>query len=102
MVDSRQHGGRQPHDAEWIGCGVASGTQPAATPAQCAAINALLPRFYGAIPRTLRPGACISGKLDYHLSDTQHLSASFNFLHDLSPNGIQTGAYFHQRRRAHQ
>ena len=32
------------------------------------------------------------GKLDYHLNDRNTLSASFNFLHDMSPNGIQTGA----------
>ena len=78
----------------WNGCGVATVTsttnQPAATAAQCAAINALLPRFYGQIPRTLGQELYL-GKLDYHLSERNTLSASFNFLHDKSPDGIQTG-----------
>ena len=91
MVSSLSTVAVNPTTQQWIGCGVASGTQPAATPAQCAAINALLPRFYGVIPRTLDQELYL-GKLDYHLSDTHTLSASFNFMHDLSPNGIQTGA----------
>ncbi len=74
----------------WNGCGVGTSKLPAATPAQCAAINALLPRFFGQIPRTLGQQLYF-GKLDYRLSDHNSLSASFNFLHDLSPNGIQTG-----------
>ena len=73
----------------WIGCGVASSTLPAATSAQCAAINALLPRFYGIIPRNLNQELYL-GKLDYHFNDKNTFSASFNFLHALSPNGIQT------------
>jgi outer membrane receptor protein involved in Fe transport len=73
----------------WNQCGVASSGVPAATPAQCAAINALLPRFYTSIPRTVDQELYF-GRLDYHLSDRHYLSASFNFLHDLSPNGIQT------------
>jgi len=75
----------------WKLCGVASGGNPAATPAQCAAINALLPRFYGQIPRTLNQELYLA-KLDYRLSNSNSLSASFNFLHALSPNGIQTAA----------
>ncbi|HXB67682.1 MAG TPA: TonB-dependent receptor [Candidatus Acidoferrales bacterium] len=75
----------------FIGCGVASGGQPAATPAQCAAINQLLPRFYGLIPRTLAQELYF-GKLDYHLSEHNSFSASLNYLHSVSPNGIQTGA----------
>jgi outer membrane receptor protein involved in Fe transport len=78
----------------WNLCGVATNTsttvQPAATAAQCAAINGLLPRFYGQIPRTLAQQLYL-GKLDYHLSERNTLSASFNFLHDKSPDGIQTG-----------
>ncbi|MGA2270357.1 MAG: TonB-dependent receptor [Bryobacteraceae bacterium] len=75
----------------WNLCGVGSSTQPAATAAQCAAINGLLPRFYGQIPRTLNQELYFA-KLDYHLSERNSLSASFNFLHHRSPNGIQTGA----------
>ena len=73
----------------WNSCGVAASGFPAATAAQCAAINGLLPRFYGQIPRTLAQELYF-GKLDYHLSERNTLTASFNFMHDLSPNGIQT------------
>src|SRR5215469_6861499 len=74
----------------WVGCGVASGTTPAATAAQCAAINALLPRFYGTVPRT-DDNDLGFGRLDYHLSDKHTFTAEFNFLRWWSPNGIQTG-----------
>ena len=78
----------------WNLCGVSSGSGtslvPAATAAQCNAINALIPRFFGVIPRTLDQELYF-GRLDYHLTDRHTLSASFNFLHDISPNGIQTG-----------
>jgi Carboxypeptidase regulatory-like domain/TonB dependent receptor len=67
---------------QWIGC--------TASAAQCNAINALLPRFYGQIPRTAQNDLYF-GRLDYHLNDKNTFSASFNFLHWLSPNGIQTG-----------
>ncbi len=67
-----------------MGCGAP------ATPAQCAAINGLLPRFYGQLPRTA-DNDLYFGRLDYHLNDTNTFSASFNFLRWLSPNGIQTG-----------
>jgi hypothetical protein len=91
MVDSYNTVAVNPVTQSFIGCGTASGTQPAATPAQCAAINTLLPRFFGTIPRTLS-GDLYFGKLDYHFSDRNTFSASFNFLHNVSPNGIQTGA----------
>src|SRR5258708_7497852 len=91
MVDSLNVVSVNPVTHSFIGCGTPSGTQPAATPAQCAAINTLLPRFYGLIPRTLS-GDLYFGKLDYHLSDRNTFSASFNFLHNVSPSGIQTGA----------
>ncbi|HEV1284261.1 MAG TPA: TonB-dependent receptor, partial [Bryobacteraceae bacterium] len=68
----------------WVGCGAP------ATPAQCAAINGLLPRFYGQIPRTASNDLYF-GRLDYHLNDANSFSASFNFLRWKSPNGIQTG-----------
>ncbi|MGA2723776.1 MAG: TonB-dependent receptor [Bryobacteraceae bacterium] len=78
----------------WNLCGVSSGSgtsfAPAATAAQCNAINALIPRFFGVIPRTLDQELYL-GRLDYHLTDRHTLSATFNFLHDISPNGIQTG-----------
>jgi Carboxypeptidase regulatory-like domain len=74
-----------PNAQTFVGCGAP------ATPAQCSAINALLPRFYGAIPRTVDQQLYFA-KLDYHLSDRNTLTASLNFLHEKSPNGIQTGA----------
>jgi hypothetical protein len=91
MVDSLNVASVDPVHQAFIGCGVAASGQPAATAAQCSAINALLPRYYGLIPRTLNQQLYF-GKLDYRLSDRNSLSASFNFLHDRSPNGIQTGA----------
>ena len=66
----------------WVGC--------AASAAQCQAINGLLPRFYGQIPRTASNDLYF-GRVDYRLSDRNTLSASFNYLRWLSPNGIQTG-----------
>ena len=78
-----------PTTQTWKLCGVGTSTQPAATPAQCAAINQLLPRFYGQIPRSLGQELYF-GKLDYHYSDRNFFSASFNFLHEVSPNGIQS------------
>lgn len=61
-----------------------------ATAAQCQAINGLLPRFFGQIPRTAKNDLYF-GRLDYHLNDKNTFSASFNYLTWLSPNGIQTG-----------
>jgi len=69
----------------WLGCGAP------ATPAQCAAINSLLPRFFGLIPRTLAQDIGL-GKLDYHVSDRNTFTASLNYQHMVSPNGIQTAA----------
>ncbi len=59
-----------------------------ATAAQCSAINGLVPRFFGALPRTVSQDLGF-GRLDYHLSDRNTLSASFNFMHFTSPNGLQ-------------
>jgi hypothetical protein len=61
-----------------------------ATPAQCQAINALLPRFFGQVPRT-DDNDLGFGRLDYHISDHHTITAEFNFLRWYSPNGIQTG-----------
>jgi hypothetical protein len=61
-----------------------------ATAAQCSAINGLLPRFFGQIPRKASNDLYF-GRLDYHLNDRNTFSASFNYLRWKSPNGIQTG-----------
>jgi hypothetical protein len=85
MVDSYVLSGVvNPTTQTFIGCGAP------ATTAQCNAINALLPRFYGQIPRT-DDNDLGFGRLDYHLSDTNTFTAEFNFLRWWSPNGIQTG-----------
>lgn len=85
MVDSQiKVGVLDPVNQVFLGCGAP------ATPAQCAAINTLLPRFYGEIPRTDKNDLYF-GRLDYHLNDKNTFSASFNFLRWFSPNGIQTG-----------
>ena len=85
FVDSQvKVGFVDPVNQVWVGCGAP------ATPAQCSAINALLPRFYGQIPRTASNDLYF-GRMDYHLNDANTFSASFNFLRWKSPNGIQTG-----------
>ena len=85
MVDSYVSSGVvNPTTQSWVGCGTP------ATTAQCSAINALLPRFYGQIPRT-DDNDLGFGRLDYHLSDKNTFTAEFNFLRWWSPNGIQTG-----------
>ncbi|MBZ5626327.1 MAG: TonB-dependent receptor [Acidobacteriia bacterium] len=68
----------------FIGCGAP------ATTSQCQAINGLLPRFYGTLPRTVTQDLAL-GRLDYHLSERNTLSASLNYQRFISPNGIQTG-----------
>ena len=83
MVDSYvQAGVVNTATQQWIGC--------TATAAQCNAINALLPRFFGQIPRT-DDNDLAFGKLDYHMNDRNSFVAEFNFLRWYSPNGIQTG-----------
>jgi outer membrane receptor protein involved in Fe transport len=74
----------------WVGCGAAAGgnTTPLPTAAQCAAINALLPRFYGTFPRKVSQDLGFA-RLDYHLSDRNTLSASFNFMQFRTPDGLQ-------------
>jgi hypothetical protein len=68
----------------WIGCG------PPATPAQCAAANAVLPRLFGLTDRRADQQLYFA-KVDYHLNDRNTLSVSLNYLKFFSPNGIQTG-----------
>lgn len=75
----------------WIGCGVASGGLPAATPQQCAAINNILGRFFTTLPRTADQQTGF-GKIDYRPNDRNSLSLGFNYEHFNSPDGIQTGA----------
>ncbi|MGA2114864.1 MAG: TonB-dependent receptor [Bryobacteraceae bacterium] len=85
FVDSQvKVGFLDPVNEVWVGCGLP------ATTAQCNAINGLLPRFYGQIPRTA-DNDLYFGRVDYRLSDRNTFSASFNYLRWLSPNGIQTG-----------
>lgn len=69
-------------------CGVAASGIPAATAAQCSAIDALLPRFYGSLPRTLDQPLGFA-RLDYHFSDRNTFSSSFNYMQFTSPNGLQ-------------
>ncbi|HTA43679.1 MAG TPA: TonB-dependent receptor [Bryobacteraceae bacterium] len=71
-----------PVNQVFIGC-----TLPA-TPAQCNAINALVPRFFGSIPRSAAQDIGLA-RLDYHLNDRNTLSASFNFMHFNAPDGLQ-------------
>ncbi len=73
----------------WVTTGSTGCTAPA-TPAQCNAINALLPRFFGLIPRT-DDNDLGFGRLDYHPNEKNTFTAEFNFLRWWSPNGIQTG-----------
>jgi hypothetical protein len=68
----------------WIGCGAP------ATPAQCNAINSVLPRLFGLTNRRADQQLYFL-KLDYHLNDRNTISASLNYLKFSSPNGIQTG-----------
>jgi hypothetical protein len=68
----------------WIGCAAP------ATPAQCAAINSVLPRMFGLVDRRQDQQLYLA-KLDYHLNDKNTLSVSLNYLKFTSPNGIQTG-----------
>ena len=82
IVDSYVRSGViDPVNQVWIGCGAP------ATPQQCSAINALLPRFFGLVPRTVDQDLGF-GRLDYHLNDKNTLTASLNFMHFNSPNGL--------------
>jgi Carboxypeptidase regulatory-like domain/TonB dependent receptor len=73
-----------PNTQSFVGCG------PPATPAQCAAINGILPRFYGLIPRQANQDLGF-GRLDWRPTEHNSFSASLNYLHFVSPNGVQTG-----------
>ncbi len=68
-----------------LGCGDPATT---VTPAQCSAINALLPRFFGLVPRSADQDLAF-GRIDYHFSDKNTFSFSFNYMRFVSPNGLQ-------------
>ena len=68
----------------FTGCGAP------ATAAQCAAIDGVLPRFFGLLPREANQ-ELLFGRLDWRPSERNAFSASFNYQRFLSPNGIQTG-----------
>jgi TonB dependent receptor-like, beta-barrel len=76
-----------PTTQSFIGCGAP------ATPAQCAAINGILPRYFGLIPREANQDLGFA-RLDWHRSDRNSISASMNYMRFRSPNGIQTGAAY--------
>jgi len=59
-----------------------------ATAGQCTAINGLLPRFFGEVPRFSYQDLAF-GRIDYHLSDRNTFSVSLNYMHFRSPNGLQ-------------
>ncbi len=80
IINSSVNGATQ----TWIGCGAP------ATPAQCTAINSLLPRMFGLTDRRADQQLYFL-KLDYRLNDRNTFSASLNYLKFFSPNGIQTG-----------
>ncbi len=75
----------------FTGCGTPSNGNPAASAAQCAAINGTLKRFYGTLPRSADQDTAL-GKIDYRFNDLNSLSFDFNYQHFYSPNGIQTQA----------
>jgi hypothetical protein len=77
----------------WVGCGTTAGgsTTPLPTAAQCTAINSLLPRFFGIFPRTVSQDLGF-GRLDYHMSDRNTFSGSFNFMQYRTPDGLQNTA----------
>ncbi len=68
----------------WIGCAAP------ATPAQCNAINSVLPRMFGLVPRNGNQSLYFL-KLDYRPNERNSFSASMNYLKWFSVNGIQTG-----------
>jgi hypothetical protein len=67
----------------FLGCGAP------ATPAQCAAIDSILPRQFGQIPRQNNQ-ELIFGKLDWRPTEKNSFSASFNFLRFRAPDGLQS------------
>ena len=66
-----------------------SGVTETPTAAQCTAINTLLPRFFGLVPRRNDQETAF-GRIDYHATDRNSFSVSFNYVHFVAPNGIQS------------
>jgi hypothetical protein len=62
-----------------------------ASAAQCENARRFIDRFNLLIPRQANQ-ELLFGKLDYRVNDRNTVSASFNYLRWISPNGIQTGA----------
>jgi hypothetical protein len=69
----------------WTGCGAP------ATPAQCAAANAILPRIFTSVDRHQDEELGFM-KLDYRPDYKNSFTASINYMRFLSPMGVQTGA----------
>jgi hypothetical protein len=85
LVDSISRAGViDPNSQTFLGCGLP------ATRAQCAAINSILPRYFGLIPREANQDLGF-GRLDWRPTERNSFSASLNYQRFLSPNGIQTG-----------
>lgn len=83
IVDSYVRSGViDPVNQAWVGCGAPATTQ------QCSAINALIPRFFGTVPRSMSQDMGF-GRLDYHLNDKNTFSADFNYMWWRAPNGLQ-------------
>ena len=72
----------------FIGCGARSGPKRRQRPSAPRSTR-ILPRFFGAIPRR-NDQELAFGKLDWRPSERNAISASFNFLHFVAPNGIQS------------
>ena len=85
-----------PNAQTWLTCGAP------ATPAQCTAINGLLPRFLRAAFRAPATRTSDSRKLDYHLSDRNTFSAELELSAFLSPERHPDRSDRHHRRRYHQ
>lgn len=63
----------------------------AASAAQCEAARRFIDRFNRTVERTANQ-ELLFGKIDWQANSKNTISASFNYLRWLSPNGIQTGA----------
>lgn len=64
-----------------------------ATAAQCAAIDSILPRYFGTVDRRA-DSELLFGKLDWRPNERNSFSANMNYMRFISPNGIQTGASY--------
>ena len=83
MVDNVINSSVNAATQSWIGCAAP------ATPQQCSAINSILPRMFGLVDRKGDQELAFL-KLDYRPNERNSFSASMNYLHWMSVNGIQT------------